>query len=253
VPPQQNNLNGNGNTLNGTNGNGNGNNSNNGNNGNNFGVSATNSGWVQLNGLIVSAVSGTTPPGTIAASNPRAICVWFFAKTSPVGTTGPCPVISSSQIQVNAGAMILLRDRTRGVLANVTPGDEINAFGFFGTDGTFQAAIVRDLSKPQVGLVPNTGGTTITTLFPALSNLDLSGLSNLSATITQVNADGSFVVQLSNGRTFTVPNFIHVGQTVSFQQLVNWINNKLNAFSSSTNATINTNTSTTNNTASTNF
>ncbi len=212
--------------------------------------------WVQFDGLIVTAVTSNQAPAVIQAIDPgqmangsaAAICLSFPDQTAASSIPTTCPAIASGtayQIQINADTEVLLRNRTPGVIANITPGDQINAYGAYTPDGTLQATVVRDLSKPQIGIAPTTLPITTTTglpagltaLFPDLSNINISNYENLSGTITQVNSDGSFVVQLSNGQTFTVPNYmnyIHVGATLSFQQLINWINAKLSNWSQTT-------------------
>ncbi|HVN26761.1 MAG TPA: hypothetical protein VMT99_03900 [Candidatus Paceibacterota bacterium] len=222
--------------------------------------------WIQVNGLTVTGMSSTLKPATLAASTPSPSCETFADQSSAFGTAVTCPAVSSYEIAVDQATVVRLRDRSVGVLANVTTGDVVNVFGSLTADGTLQATILRDLSKPQVGLVPSTGfpsggGTTIAgtgtsndailslaaallTLFPNLAaTMTSSGtlpadLRSFGATITQVNADGSFVVRLTDGRTFTVPNVIRVGTTVTLGQVVDWINAHWNSITGTASGTM---------------
>lgn len=77
------------------------------------------------------------------------------------------------RIEVDSATRLLLRDRSAASLRDFTSGDQINVFGYYNPDGSIQAYLVRDLSKPvqneffqlnAVELVSISTGTTPTTL-----------------------------------------------------------------------------------------
>jgi hypothetical protein len=242
------------------------------------------------------------------------------------------------RIEVDASTRLLLRDRTAGTPADFSAGDMINVFGFYNSDGSIQAYLVRDLSKPAVdeflqlnnvevvsisaNTIPATlivtqtggfpcygfgaGGTTmkqtiacplgagVSANSPALANLTVptalvpswqllrkyvvtldgqtllldnnrtnislsdirfgdqlnvygdttdngqtiradilrdlslpSAPSTFSGKVTQMNADGTFVVQTNDGQTITVQNPIQVGAAMQLTGLLDWLTNVL--------------------------
>jgi hypothetical protein len=93
------------------------------------------------------------------------------------GSTGQYPLppqYAPYRIEVGAGTVLLLRDRTHATLADFSAGDEINVFGYYNTDGTIQAYLVRDLSKPTQKQ------------FIQLNNADLVSIGGTSAQPTLV-------------------------------------------------------------------
>jgi len=84
-----------------------------------------------------------TPPGAGAAP-----------ATAASGTAAAMPAIYPNpsqlayRIEIGATTTLMLRDRTPATLANFSSGDEINVFGYYNPDGSIQAYLVRDTSKP---------------------------------------------------------------------------------------------------------
>jgi len=131
------------------------------------------------------------------------------------------------EIQVTAATRILLQNGTRGILANITPGDTINVTGFV-SNGIIQANTIRDKSKPAAaGNGTSTGGTVTTPGTP---------LANLQAIITQLQA---IINQLS---------LIVTGQPIANTNTNSSVNVNVNASSGNTSAN-NSSSSTVNNSA----
>src|SRR5258708_3868622 len=84
------------------------------------------------------------------------------------------PVYAPYRIEVSASTNLYLRNRTVATLADFSAGDEINVFGFYNSDGTIQAYLVRDLSKP------------VQQQFIQLNNADLVSIGGTSAQPTLV-------------------------------------------------------------------
>lgn len=247
------------------------------------------------------------------------------------------------RIEVGASTTLMLRDRTVATLGNFSSGDQINVFGYYNSNGSIQAYLIRDLSKPvqdqflqlnNVNLVSISTSTNPTTLVvaqaqgypcfgfgtsgaptqqlsiacpmgisanadnPALQNLSvpaammpnwqmlrkyvitidaqtiildsnrtiltLSSLqigdslniygdttdngqtltadivrdlslpaapSTFSGQVTQVNANGSFIIQTNGGQTITVTTPIQVGATVQITGLLDRLKNILTQIS----------------------
>ncbi len=126
-----------------------------------------NPGFIQFNNLTIVSVSGVTAPAEILASasgfpieamngaktnapSPSmANCLQYQAQDSENGAAIPCPVRSDVyRIEVDASTQLSLRDRTAATLGDLAPGDRINVFGDYASDGTIHAYLVRDVSKP---------------------------------------------------------------------------------------------------------
>lgn len=305
------------------------------------------SGFVQFDSLTVQGLVPATTPGTVGAivatasvTNP---CYQFQSETDAVGTAVMCPMPAAQNgsstnsitytIEISSTTELMLSDRSPATLSDFAAGDEINVFGYYNADGSIEAYLVRDLSKPVLTAVPQTiqldnvilnsvsgtnvpatlavtqaigfpcysfsdageestitcpmgiasfSGNTATanvtplpSLMPAWQDLhkyvinvdaqtiildknrtqvslaslnvgdalnvygvttdngqtvtaniirDLSIPASASAytgTVTQVNADGSFVIQTNNGQTLTVQNPVTIGTTVTIQGLLN--------------------------------
>ena len=69
---------------------------------------------------------------------------------TPNGAIYPYPIrYQPYRIEVDATTELSLRDRTSAGLSDFAAGDQINVFGYYNTDGSIQAYLVRDLSKPM--------------------------------------------------------------------------------------------------------
>ncbi|HUZ92712.1 MAG TPA: DUF5666 domain-containing protein [Candidatus Paceibacterota bacterium] len=58
------------------------------------------------------------------------------------------PPVFAYRIEIAANTILRLRDQSPATLADFAPGDSINVYGAYNQDGSIQAYIVRDLSKP---------------------------------------------------------------------------------------------------------
>ena len=303
------------------------------------------SGFIQFNNLVIQSVSAANPPAEILVSNPAVVypagessaCYHYDTQSSVSGQAIYCPTPPTTyqyRIEVDASTRLLLRDRTAATLSSFSSGDQINVFGYYNSDGTIQAYLIRDLSKPvqdefiqlnNVNLVSISASTTPATLVVAQAqgnpcygfgaggeakqsivcplgaqpntpvpsalmpvwqtlrkyviNIDaqtiildsnhtsisLSALqvgdqlniygdttdngqtltadivrdlslpaaaSTYNGKVTQVNTDGSFVIQTNDGQTITVQNPIQVGATVQLTGLLDRLKNILSQVSS---------------------
>jgi len=84
------------------------------------------------------------------------------------------------RVEVSATTELMLRDRSSASLSDFTQGDQINVFGYYNTDGSIQAYLVRDISKPEV------------TQTMQLDNVTLNSISGTSipATLAVTQASG---------------------------------------------------------------
>lgn len=282
------------------------------------------------------------PP--IAASSTTSGTVSGNAGNAPAPMMYPYPYPIRYQpyrIEIGPSTQLYLRDRTTATLGDFAPGDQINVFGYYNTDGTIQAYLVRDLSKPvqneflqlnNVDLVSISANGTPATLvvvqqsgYPCYgygaggiqkqtiacpmgttqnltapssalaptwsmlrkyvvnidaktiildSNRTTLGLSDLqigdalniygetsdngqtlnadivrdlsipaqpstySGKVTQVNADGSFVIRTTDGRTITVQSPIQVGATLQLTGILDRLQNVLSQVTSIINGSI---------------
>lgn len=123
------------------------------------------------------AISCPTPPSSTTTT-------LQFATGTATGGTSASPMIyppypfryQPYRIEIDASTQLILRDRTVATLASFSSGDQINVFGYYNTDGSIQAYLVRDLSKPaqdeflqlnNVELISVSTNTTPTTLVVA--------------------------------------------------------------------------------------
>jgi hypothetical protein len=68
---------------------------------------------------------------------------------SPTIYPSPYPIrYQPYRIEVDSSTHLLLRDRTAAGLGDFASGDQINVFGYYNSDGSIQAYLIRDLSKP---------------------------------------------------------------------------------------------------------
>lgn len=130
-------------------------------------VSATpvpGSGYLELNGLVVSSIpsavanqsSSAEIIATMPISSANGTCVWYGMNASGVnGNSVSCPSSTSStlgsteisyDIYASSYAKVLSNDRASMSVTSIAPGDIVNVFGFYGSDGSIQASSVRDLS-----------------------------------------------------------------------------------------------------------
>ena len=109
-----------------------------------------------------SAVSGVVIPcpvppssaatSTTGAANPTTgVGAGTGAANMPMMPTTPAvyPIAPGYRIEIDATTQLMLRDRTSATLNDFTPGDQINVFGYYNTDGSIQAYLIRDLSEPM--------------------------------------------------------------------------------------------------------
>lgn len=141
--------------------------------------------YLQIDGLVVASMpaAGAAEPVQIMAANPAydtvtaagavmsantaAVgCTQFATDSSPAGIATACPVppvttmtasttgvtyYSPYMINVNAATQLEMSDRTPATLANITPGDTINVYGYYDGSGIINAEVLRDMSKPAGG------------------------------------------------------------------------------------------------------
>ncbi len=131
-------------------------------------------GFVQFNSLTIQSVSATAAPAEIVANGNSIGCLSFESQNAAIGIPTICPspmagasggagsgsgtgpahytlpptYANSYRIEISATTQIILRDRTQASLSDLAQGDQINVFGFYNADGSVQAYLVRDLSKP---------------------------------------------------------------------------------------------------------
>jgi hypothetical protein len=113
-------------------------------------------GFVEFNNLTVDSVSSVNVPAEIVAGGNLSPCFKFQSENDSNGAAIPCPMMSNQmgtaisgyRIEVGASTQLMLRDRTQATLSDFSQGDQINVFGFYNTDGSIQAFLVRDISKP---------------------------------------------------------------------------------------------------------
>ncbi|HVM77035.1 MAG TPA: DUF5666 domain-containing protein, partial [Candidatus Paceibacterota bacterium] len=94
-----------------------------------------------------SAIPCPIPPGTATGTSPSSV-----GGSAGSGSTGngaiAYPIRAPYRIEVSAQTELMLRDRSVASLSDFSNGDQINVFGYYNTDGSIQAYIVRDISKP---------------------------------------------------------------------------------------------------------
>jgi len=156
-----------------------------------------------------TSVSGVMPKASAAA--PSVTCIRFNSESSLTGSNISCPATSLAndastsakvpeagmnsagsavivsppsmpiryqpyRIEVDNSTRLMLRDRTVASLADFSSGDQINVFGFYNGDGSIQAYIVRDMSKP------------VQDEFIQINNVDLISISGTALPATLIVA-----------------------------------------------------------------
>jgi hypothetical protein len=113
--------------------------------------------------LVVSSTSEATLPTIIFANTTGTLgCESFPSEFSNAGVAITCPIPSNPfQIDVTSATQLLLNDRTNATVANITPGDSINVFGYYDGTDLIEAEVVRDTSKPIIGVATTGGASTI--------------------------------------------------------------------------------------------
>jgi len=141
-----------------------------------------------------SAVSYPCPAG--ATTNSQALNNLTVPSTvAPIWNA-----VRKYEVQIDSGTIIMDRTRNRLAVSDLVVGDKLNIYGAIaGDNGVVDADVIRDLSRPVAA-------------------------QEMSGTVTQVNSDGSFVVQTSDGSTYTVQNPVRVGMTVRLNGLVDEAN-----------------------------
>ncbi len=83
----------------------------------------------------------TPPPSATTSTAQSALTPMIYPPTYPIR-------YQPYRIEVDASTRLLLRDRTIAILNNFSSGDQINMFGYYNNDGSIQAYLIRNLSKP---------------------------------------------------------------------------------------------------------
>jgi hypothetical protein len=87
---------------------------------------------------------------------PSIMCYHFENQGSLTSNAIACPVPpptprgNSYRIEIDAATQLMLRDRTTATLGSFAVGDDINVYGYYNTDGSIQAYLIRDTSKPLI-------------------------------------------------------------------------------------------------------
>ncbi|MDO8516226.1 MAG: DUF5666 domain-containing protein, partial [bacterium] len=190
--------------------------------------------FIQLNNVTLVSISATSRPATLVVAQSQWYPCYGFGVDGGARQSMPCPMgvmspagnaamkdLASPQmivpewammrkyvVRIDAGTVILDSNRTQLQLSDLRVGDELNVYGETLDNGqTISADIVRDLSVPAT---PKT----------------------LNGTVSQVNADGSFVIKTDDGQVITVSNSIKVGVRVEVTGLLNRLKNILSEVSS---------------------
>lgn len=177
--------------------------------------------FIQLNNVQVISIfssSAATNMADIVVIQDRIYpCYGFGTEGKSARQILPCPMNSSKVgpnltipdsmrpiwntarkyvVHVDAQTILMNRIKDHMNLSDIHAGDKLNIYGSTTNNKeTIDADVVRDLTQPSVA-------------------------TNLSGTITQVNGDGSFVVQTDDGSTYTVQNSIQIGATVKLKGLL---------------------------------
>lgn len=189
--------------------------------------------FIQLNNVELISISANTIPATLVVTQAQGYPCYGFGTDGATKQSIACPMGAQTTtnspalrnlsvppalvpnwqylrkyvITIDAQTIILDNNRTKLLLADLQIGDQLNIFGDTTDNGqTLNADIVRDLSIPAI---PST----------------------YSGNVTQVNADGSFVIQTNDGRTFTVQNPIRVGAAVQLTGILDRLQNVLSQVS----------------------
>jgi len=185
---------------------------------------------VQLNNATLVSISGNTLAVVQSENNP---CYYYMngktdkSRKCPMGNSDFSATVMKSVstpsslmpiwnnvrkyvVTVDSSTTILDRNRAVISLSQLKEGDTLNIYGETSDGQTISADIIRDINLPVVVSSPNT----------------------LSGTVTQVNTDGTFTMQTSEGKLVTVKNPITVGSTVKVQGIFDSVSNILSEITS---------------------
>jgi hypothetical protein len=185
--------------------------------------------FLQLNNVELVSISANAIPATLVVTQTQGYPCYGFGTDGMAKKSIACPMgiqattnnpalqnlsvpaalapnwqlLRKYVINVDAQTVILDNNRTNLSLSDLQVGDQLNVYGDTTDSGqTLNADIVRDLSIPAT---PST----------------------YSGKVTQVNIDGSFVIQTNDGRAVTVQNPLQVGATVQLTGLLDRLKNVL--------------------------
>ncbi len=121
-------------------------------------------------------------PMVIACPVPQTSAPASSTVTVSPGATAIMPVVppiyrgGQYRLEVSTTTHLMFNDRTSAALTDFSPGDQINVYGIYNEDGTVDALIVRNLSKP------------FTKQFVQLNNVNLVSVSATTTPATLVVA-----------------------------------------------------------------
>lgn len=192
--------------------------------------------FIQLNNVNVVSVSGNAIPADIVVVQRDYFPCYDFGARGDMKRPYPCPaglksfddnpttrnlnapeslmpIINTGRkyiVRADAGTIFLNREKVRISLSDISVGDELNVYGAIGNQTEIiEADIIRNLSKPPKPVTPE----------------------QIRGTITQVNSDGSFMLQMEDGRVITVKNPFQVGASVSVKGILDGISGILSNIS----------------------
>ena len=169
--------------------------------------------FIQLNNLDIVSISSSTTPATITAvQNFSHPCYDYGSEGNtsarptacpmPLKATGvdemrfPANIYRKYVIEIKNSTTLLDRSKNPIGFSQIALGERINVYGLYDEDTqVIEALILRDLSKP-------------------------AQRENISGTIIQVNADGSFVLRTDSGEEFTVNPRLATGLRVEVQGFI---------------------------------
>jgi hypothetical protein len=129
--------------------------------------------FIQISyGEVITSPSSDVPPATLdVKAGPGAKCFDYGPTDSDTGRPVLCSGITTNadtvyHVSVTDQTRLMNVNRDRLVLDDVDTGDTVNLYGYQGTDGTVDARILRDMSKPSTGNNTDTGSTNPTVLIP---------------------------------------------------------------------------------------
>lgn len=189
--------------------------------------------FIQLNNVQLAAITTSTTPNTLVVVQQSGYPCYGFGTSGVTKQSIACPMgiqssannaalqnisvpsalmptwemVKKTVVKLDAQTILLDNNRTRLQLSDLRIGDQLNVYGDTTDNGqTLNADIVRDLSIP-----------------PAVSNY--------SGWVTQVNADGSFIIQTPDGRIITVRDPIQSGVNVQITGILDRLQNELSQVS----------------------
>jgi len=174
--------------------------------------------FIQLNNVEVAAIEETDPLSFIVIRRNDPCYIFIGERKSEF----PCPpglkltpqveqliperikpeleAVRKYEVKLTARTIVLDRNRNTIPASSISLSDKLNIYGFTTDEEgrSITAEIVRDLSKP--------------TKLPAYETY--------LGTVTQINADGSFLIRTEAGQTFTVQDPIKVGAIVKIRGIL---------------------------------